>query len=61
MSAKSGVGRRKEITLSQRKVGEFPRMKKSRCEVRVVGRKEKHLELSAANLGQSTRMCRTVS
>ena len=60
MSAKSEVCRRKEIKLSQRKVGESPRMEKSRCEGCVVGRKGKHLERAAENLGQSTRICRTV-
>ena len=59
MSAKSEVCWREKITLSQQKVEESPRMEKSRCEGCVVGRKEKHL--SAANRGQSTRMCQTVS
>ena len=36
-------------------------MKKSRRESRVVGIKGKHLEQTVANMGQSMRMCRTVS
>ena len=36
-------------------------MEKSRCEGRVVGRKGKHRVRAAVNLGQLTKLCRTVS
>ena len=54
MSARREVCRRKEITLSQQKVGESPRMEKSRREGCVMGREGKHLERAAAKLGQSS-------
>ena len=46
--------RRKEIILSQRKVEEFPRMEKIRCEV--VGRKGKQLVRVTANLEVNRNM-----
>ena len=60
MSAKSKVCRKKEIIASKRKVGESPRMEKSRWVVRIVGRKGKQRVRATANLEKS-KMYRAVS
>ena len=51
MSARREFCRRKEITLSQQKVEESPRMEESRREGCIVGRKGKEQERAEANLG----------
>ena len=57
MSVKSEICQRKEIMLSQQKVGKSPRIEKYPCEGWVMGKKEKYLVLAGANLGQSVECC----
>ena len=48
------------MTLATKGGEETPRMEESRREVRVVGRRGKHLVRAMSNLGQSTKIYRTV-